>query len=83
VTLQFDIIHNADLVLGFGLLVLAAALARVVTPKPRGWNSSRAATQRDVADVLAGRGKRDGRANEVITLAAILVLGVLFYVAIM
>ena len=82
-TLQFDIMHNADLVLGFGLLVLAAALARVVTPKPRGWNSSRAATQRDVADVLAGRGKRDGRANEVITLATILMLGVLFYVAIM
>ena len=82
-TPQFDIMHNADLVLGFGLLVLAAALARVVTPKPRGWNNSRAATQRDVADVLAGRGKRDSRADEAIALATILILGVLFYMAIM
>ncbi len=82
-TPQFDIMHNADLVLGFGLLVLAVALARVVTPKPRGWNSSRAATQRDVADVLAGRGKRDSRADEAIALATILMFGVLFYMAIM
>lgn len=75
--------HNGDLLLGFGLLLLAAALARTVTPKQRSWNNSRAATQRDVADVLAGRGKRDGRANEAIVLATILMFGVLFYAAIM
>jgi len=33
--------------------------------------------------VLAGRGKRDGRANEAIALATILMFGVLFYMAIM
>ena len=74
---------STDLLLGFGLLALAAALARVATPRTRSWNSSRAATQRDVADVLAGRGKRDGRADEALLFATILMIGVLFWAAIM
>lgn len=72
-----------ELLLGFGLLVLAAALAQAVTPKPRRWDSSRAATQRDVADVLAGRGKRDGRAGEVTIFALLLMAGVVCYAVIM
>ena len=68
-----------DLLLGFGLLALAAALTTVVTPRPRRWNNSRAATQRDLADVLAGRGKRDNRADEALVFAVILMLGVLGY----
>ena len=75
--------YSGDLILGFGLLALAAALAKVVTPRQRAWNNSRAATQRDVADVLRGRGKRDTRADEAIVFATILLLGVLFYAAIM
>ena len=74
---------STDLLLGFGLLLLAAALAKVATPQPRRWNDSRAATQRDVADVLAGRGKRDSRADEALLFAAILMIGVLFWAAIM
>jgi len=75
--------YDSELILGFALLALAAWLASAVTPKPRSWNNSRAATQRDVADVLAGRGKRDGRADQAIALATILMVGVLFYAAIM
>ncbi len=74
---------NTDLLLGFGLLALAAALAKVATPQPRRWNNARAATQRDVADVLAGRGKRDSRADEALVFATILIVGVLFWAAVM
>ncbi len=48
---------DTDVVVGFILLALAAGLASAITPKPRGWDNSRAATQRDVADVLAGKGR--------------------------
>ena len=74
---------TADLLMGFGLLALAAALTKAVTPRPRKWNDSRAATQRDLADVLAGRGKRDSRVGEMIIFAAILMIGTLLLVAIM
>lgn len=41
-------------------LFLAALLFDQLFPasKGRGWNNSRAATQRDVADVLRGRGRK-------------------------
>lgn len=66
-------ITDADVILAFGALALAAALASLITPKPRGWNNSRAATQRDVADVLSGKGRsrRDPRADPLYSLLLI------------
>lgn len=72
-------ITDADVILAFGALALAAALASLITPKPRGWNNSRAATQRDVADVLSGKGRsrRDGRADPLYSLLLVLALAAL------
>ena len=76
-------ITDADVILAFGALALAAALANAITnaitPKPRGWNNSRAATQRDVADVLSGKGRsrRDGRAEPLYSLLLVLALAAL------
>lgn len=70
---------SLDVILGFGALALAAALAGAITPKPRGWNNSRAATQRDVADVLSGKGRsrRDGRTDPLCSLLLVLALAAL------
>lgn len=61
---------DGELVAAFLALAACAAIASAITPKPRGWNNSRAATQRDVADVLAGRGRnrRDPRADPLYSL---------------
>lgn len=64
---------DGEVVAAFLALAACAALASAITPKPRGWNNSRAATQRDLADVLAGRGRgRDRRGDEAIALLLIL-----------
>lgn len=61
---------DGELVAAFLALAACAAIASAITPKPRGWNNSRAATQRDVADVLAGKGRnrRDPRADPLYSL---------------
>jgi hypothetical protein len=61
---------DGEVVAAFLALAACAALASAITPKPRGWNNSRAATQRDVADVLAGKGRnrRDPRADPLYSL---------------
>lgn len=64
---------DGEVVAAFLALAACAAIASAITPKPRGWNNSRAATQRDLADVLAGRGRgRDRRGDEAIALLLIL-----------
>lgn len=68
---------DAEVLAGFLLLALAAALTKAVTPRSKGWDSSRAATQRDVADVLAGRRRRDRRGDEAMVFAGILMLAAL------
>jgi len=69
-----------EVLVGFGALALAAALAKAITPKPRGrWDNSRAATQRDLADVLAGKGRsrRDQRIDPLYSLLLVLALAAL------
>lgn len=64
---------DGEVIMAFLALAACAAIASAITPKPRGWNNSRAATQRDLADVLAGRGRgRDRRGDEAIALLLIL-----------
>lgn len=69
---------DGEVVAAFLALAACVALASAITPKPRGWDSSSAATQRDVADVLAGRGRgRDRRGDEAVTLLIVLALAAL------
>lgn len=64
---------DGEVIMAFLALAACAAIASAITPKPRGWNNSRAATQRDVADVLAGKGRnrRDPRADPLYSLLLI------------
>lgn len=65
---------DGEVVAAFLALAACAALASAITPKPRGWNNSRAATQRDLADVLRGKTNRDRRGDEAMILAVLLML---------
>lgn len=71
--------NDLEILAAFAALFLAGALANAITPKPRGWNNSRAATQRDLADVLAGKGRnrRDTRTDPLLSLLLILALAAL------
>lgn len=70
---------DGEVVAAFLALAACAAIAQAITPKPRGWNNSRAATQRDVADVLAGKGRsrRDPRTDPLYSLLLVLALAAL------
>lgn len=72
-------VTDLDVILGFSALALAVTLANVITPKPRDWNNSRAATQRDVADVLAGKNRKrhDNRTDPLYSLLLVLALAAL------
>lgn len=65
---------DGEVVAAFLALAACAALASAITPRPKGWNNSRAATQRDLADVLRGKTNRDRRGDEAMILAVLLML---------
>ena len=76
---------DGDVALFFAVLLIAAAGINAIFPEEpdrKRWDNSRAATQRDLSEVLAGRGKtQEERPHLAPLIALLIVLAVIAVVA--